>query len=101
EDRASTLKKRGLASVALSALGAQAPRVVVHVYSHIAAHKEIEPAIVVVIEKSGARAEIRPGLPIGVLGNPRLSGDIDKSAAAVSVADIVIQNVGLAVAREK
>src|SRR5947209_8406349 len=64
----------------------------------VATDEKIEIAVVVIIQKSGASAEVRPVFPIGMIGQSRRRCDIDKAPASFAVASIMVKDVGFAVA---
>src|SRR5229473_300021 len=78
-----------------------AARVVFQIDENITANKKIQSAVIVVVQKSGAGAEIRPFVPVRVVRQPGAGGDVFESPAAFAVFDIVIEDIGLSVTGEK
>src|SRR5439155_15233757 len=67
----------------------------------VAAHEEIEIAVVVEIQESGTSAEIRPVFPVRMSGQSRRGGDVHEPPASLAVADIMVKDIGLAVASQE
>ena len=75
--------------------------IVIEIDLNITAYEEIEKAVVIEIQKSSTGAEIEPVFPIGMRIHARLGSDVLESPASFAVADIVKENIRLAIAGEK
>ncbi len=100
EDATCSLECRWRAGIPFPAI-VFARRIILEIDVNVAADEKVQPAVIVVVEKGRARAEVGSIVPIRMIAQPGSRSNILESPAAFPVADIVVQNVGLSVTSEK